>query len=47
MMALTKITKTEIFALIAAPIFKLWSRKVLFINRTEKNIETVKIETNF
>ena len=47
MMALIKITNTEIFAFIAVPIFKLWSRKVLFINRTEKNLETVKIKVTF
>ena len=33
MIALTQITKTEIFASIAVLRFKLLSRKVLFINR--------------
>ena len=35
MIALTQITNTEIFALIAVLIFKLLSRSVLFINRKE------------
>ena len=33
MIALTQITNTEIFAFIAVLVFKLLSRKVLFINR--------------
>ena len=33
MIASTKITNTEIFALVAVPVYKLLSRKVLFINR--------------
>ena len=32
MIALTQITNTETFAFIAALVFKLLSRKVLFIN---------------
>ena len=32
MIVSTQITNTEIFAFIAAPVFKLLSRKVLFIN---------------
>ena len=32
MIASTQITNTEIFAFIAVPVFKLLSRKVLFIN---------------
>ena len=40
MIASKKITNTEIFALIAVRVFKLLSRKVLFI--TEKTMETVK-----
>ena len=35
MIALTQITETEIFAFIAALVFKLLSRKVLFINRED------------
>ena len=38
--ASTQITNTEIFTFIAVLVFKLLSRKVLFI--TEKTIETVK-----
>ena len=38
MIASTQITNTEIFAFIAVLVFKLLSRKVLFIKR----IETVK-----
>ena len=41
MIASTQITNTEIFAFIAVLVFKLFSRKVLFINRYVK-IETVK-----
>ena len=41
MIASTQITNTEIFAFIAFLVFKLLSRKVLFINR-KKTIETVK-----
>ena len=41
MIALTQITITEIFAFISVLVFKLLSRKVLFI-KTEKTIETVK-----
>ena len=35
MIASTEITNTEIFALIAVLVFKLLSRKVLFINRKD------------
>ena len=35
MVASTQITNTEIFAFIAVLIFKLLSRKVLFINRKD------------
>ena len=35
MVASTQITKTEIFALIAALVFKLLSRKLLFIIRKD------------
>ena len=35
MVASAQITNTEIFAFIAAPVFKLLSRKVLFINRKD------------
>ena len=35
MIAITKITNTEIFALIAVLVFKLFSRMVLFINRKD------------
>ena len=35
MIALTQITNTGIFALIAVLVFKLLSRKVLFINRKD------------
>ena len=35
MIALTQITNTEIFAFIAVLVFKLLSRKVLFINRKD------------
>ena len=35
MIASTQITKTEIFAFIAVLVFKLMSRKVLFINRKD------------
>ena len=35
MITLTQIAKTEIFAVIAVLIFKLLSRKVLFINRKD------------
>ena len=38
--ASTQITNAEIFALVAAAVFKLSSRKILFINR--KTIETDK-----
>ena len=37
----TEITNTEIFAFIAALVFKLWSRKAFCLS-TEKTIETVK-----
>ena len=40
MIVSTQITNTENFAFIAALVFKLLSRKVLFI--TEETIETVK-----
>ena len=36
MIAITQIINTEIFAFIAALVFKLLSRKVLFINRKDK-----------
>ena len=39
MIVLKQITNTDIFAFIAAPVFKLFSRNVLLINR--KKIETV------
>ena len=35
MIALTQVTNIEIFAFIAVLVFKLLSRKVLFINRKE------------
>ena len=35
MVSSTQITNTEIFALIAVIVFKLLSRKVLFINRKD------------
>ena len=35
MTASTQITNTEIFALMAAPVFKLLSLKILFINRKD------------
>ena len=35
MIALTQITNMEIFAFIAVLVFKLLSRKVLFINRKD------------
>ena len=35
MIASTEIANTEIFALIAVLVFKLLSRKVLFINRKD------------
>ena len=44
MIALTQITNTENFAVPTALVFKLLSRKVLFINTT---IETVKVIVNF
>ena len=33
MIASIQITNTEIFAFVAVPVYKLLSRKVLFINR--------------
>ena len=36
MIASIQITNTEIFAFIAVLVFKLLSRKVLFINRKDK-----------
>ena len=36
MIASTQITNTEIFTIIAVPVFKLLSRKVLFTNRKDK-----------
>ena len=39
MIASTQITKTEIFAFAAVPVFKLLTRKVLLIKR--KTTETV------
>ena len=42
MIALTQITNTENFAFTAVPVFKLLSRKVLFINRKSyRNYEKV------
>ena len=41
MIASTQITNSDIFAFIAALVFKLMSRKVLFINR--KDNRTVKM----
>ena len=42
MSALTQTTNTEIFAFIAVLVFKLLSRRVLFINRKDKrNCEIV------
>ena len=35
MIALTQITNNEIFAFVAALVFKLLSRKILFINRKD------------
>ena len=35
MIAAKQITNTKIFAFIAILVFKLWSRKVLFINRKD------------
>ena len=35
MIASTQITNTEVFVFIAALVFKLLSRKVLFINRKD------------
>ena len=35
MIASTQITNTEVFAFMAALVFKLLSRKVLFINRKD------------
>ena len=46
MIALTPITNTEIFALIAVLVFKLMSRKVNR-NRTEKTVETFKKQAAF
>ena len=36
MIASTPITNTEVFAFIAVLVFKLSSRKVLFVNRKDK-----------
>ena len=42
MIASTQITNTEIFAFIAVLVFKLLSRKVLFMNRKDnRNCEKV------
>ena len=42
MIASIKITNTEIFALIAVLVFKLLSRKLLFINRKDyRNCEKI------
>ena len=42
MIASTQITNTETFAFIAALVFKLLSRKVLFINKKDnKNFQKV------
>ena len=42
MIASTQITNTEVFAFIAVLVFKLMSRKVLFINRKDnRNCEKV------
>ena len=37
MIASTQITNTEIFTFIAIRVFKLFSRKVLFINRKDNS----------
>ena len=42
MIASTQITNTEIFAFIAVIIFKLLSRKVLFINKKKKQYKLLK-----
>ena len=39
MIAAAQITNTEIFAVIAALVFKLLSRKILFINRKDKTVK--------
>ena len=36
MIASTQITNSEIFAFIAVPVFKILSRKTLFINKKDK-----------
>ena len=42
MIASTQITSTEIFAIIAVPVFKLLNCKVLFTNRKDnRNCEKV------
>ena len=47
MSALTQTTNTEIFAFIAVLVFKLLSRRVLFINRKDKrNCEIVGYSLN-
>ena len=45
MIVSTQITNTEVFALIVALVFKLLSRKFLFINK--KKIETFKKKAIF
>ena len=42
MITSTQITKTEIFAFIAALAFKLLSREVLFIHRKDRNFQKVR-----
>ena len=46
MIATTQITNTEIFAFIDFLIFKLWSRKVFFL-QAGKKIETNKKQATF
>ena len=47
MIALTQTTNTEIFAFIAVLVFKLLSRRVLFINRKDnRNCEIVRYFLN-
>ena len=45
MIASSQMANTEVYAFIAVLVFKLLSRKVLFINR--KDIETVKKYATF
>ena len=39
MIASRQVTNTEVFAFIAVLVFKLLSRKVLFINRKDKTVK--------